>query len=88
MRRSLTRATAERLDCHSPLIPKYRHQRKNEISLIQTNTFTVDADEYVGHLFFIHRGRNLQSSEGIFLQVDKPVQIVGYGFLIDPPQVW
>jgi hypothetical protein len=42
--------------------------------LVELDPFTVDADEDVGHLLFIDGRGNLESGEGVFLQVKETVK--------------
>ncbi|MNV84280.1 hypothetical protein D3C71_1781420 [compost metagenome] len=49
-RRWLARYAAEFLQLGATVVPKHRHQRQDEIRLVELLAFAVDAHEDIGHL--------------------------------------
>ncbi|MCY1348160.1 hypothetical protein D9M69_343010 [compost metagenome] len=69
--RWLARRPAEGLQFGAAVVPEHRHQRQDEVRLVELFPFAVDAHENVGHLLLGALLRELQRDEG---EVGQPCQ--------------
>ncbi|MGA7948609.1 MAG: hypothetical protein WCA45_00395 [Thiobacillaceae bacterium] len=63
-------------------VPEYRQKGEDKVGLVELDPFAVDTDEDVGHLLLVNRWGDLQSGEGVFLQVEQAIEVVAYALFL------
>ena len=69
-------STAARLNsssCAAALLPVHRHQREDEVGLVELDALGVDPDEDLGDLFLVGCGAELDDLEPEVAEVVDPV---------------
>ena len=70
--------TTELFECGAAGVPEDREQRQNEVGLVELDPFAVYPNEDVSDMLLVHRWRNLQRRKRVLLEIEEPIQVVGY----------